>query len=133
MATAGQPTKYRKKYCEVALDYVGEQGKSIVQLAKHLKVSRQTIYQWANDNPEFSDTLTCAKDWAEAIWEDRYLDMMTSRESNPQLVKLYFANRFKWHERPESDGSEDKAQPMNIQFSVSPPVTEVKVTNAKSE
>ena len=100
----GQPTKYTKEHCERALEIVGRQGKSIVQLARDFEVSRQTIYQWALDNPEFSYTLEKAKDWAEAMWEDKYTnEFMESKEANAPLVKLYFANRFKWSDKVEKE------------------------------
>jgi transposase-like protein len=112
----GRPTKYDPAYCDEAIEIMGRQGKSVVQFARHLEVSRMTIYQWAKDYPEFSDTLTHARDWSEAFWEDKYVEFMTDRNVNAPLVKLYFANRFKWADKaPEQEESEEKGP---IQYEV---------------
>lgn len=104
-----RPTKYDPSYCDEALEFIGKQGKSIVQFARHLEVDRTTIYQWAKDYPEFSNILTRAKDWSEAFWEDKFVEYMTDRNTNAPLVKLYFATRFKWIEKAvEADDAADK-------------------------
>ena len=110
---AGQPTKYKPEYIKTALDFVGG-GKSITQLARHLMVSRDTIYAWSDTHPEFSDALKIAKDWGQSVWEDKLEEMMYDKEVNTRLVKLYFANRFKWHDRPAEEQQEQKAIKIEI-------------------
>lgn len=128
----GRPTKYTDDLPEKALEFIGN-GKSVTQLAKHLKVAKSTIYQWAKDNEEFSVALKMANDWSQSVWEDKLEEMMTSKEVNAPLVKLYFANRFKWHDKPAEQEEETKAQSLNITFEVNEPVKDVRVTNAKSD
>lgn len=89
------------------LQAVGDEGKSITQFARDMRVSRQTIYQWAEDHPEFSDALGRAKEWSEAYWEDQMLDFMVSKEVNAPLIKLYMANRFKWTDKVEDSGESE--------------------------
>lgn len=127
-----RPTKYKPEYCQVVIDYLS-QGKSVTQLARHLKVNKSTIYQWAQDYPAFSDALKDAQEWSQAYWEDELESMMYNKDVNSPLVKLYFANRFKWHDRPATEGDDEKAQPLSITFEVREPVGQVKVTNAKPE
>lgn len=127
-----RPTKYEPEYNDFALDYVGIQDKSIVQLARQLQVSRQTIYQWCEDYPEFSDTLSCARDWSEAFWEDYTQENMTNRDLNAPVFKLYMANRFKWSDKPVEDEGE-KGEPMNVTFTVSDPVKSIKVTKGQKK
>ena len=124
----GRPTKYKEEYNNIALDFMSE-GKSIVQLARKLEVSRQTIYQWAEDHPAFSDTLSLARDWSQAHWENRLEDMMVDRNVNAPLVKLYFANRFNW--RDQANEQETEAPPVEPIFEVQPAQNEVRTTNAK--
>jgi transposase-like protein len=129
---AGRPTKYDPEYCEQALDFIGEQGKSVTQFAKFLQVSKSTVYLWATEHELFSDALSMAQDWSQAVWEDKLETMMVSKEVNAPLVKLYFANRFRWHDKGEpTEGDESNAQSLNITFDVRDPVKAVKVTNAK--
>jgi len=112
----GRPTKYTKDVNEVVLDLM-DKGKSIVQVARHLNVARSTIYKWAEDNIDFSDTLTRAKDYSEAYWETEFQQMMYSRESQPQLVRLYMGNRFGWREQDQSVNDE-QATPTSVQVEI---------------
>jgi hypothetical protein len=109
-----RPTKYKPSYGKVALELIGEQGKSIVQLARELRVSRSTIYLWAEENPEFSDILACARDWSEAYWEDKFLKYMEDRNVNAPLVKLYFATRFKWREAAVETEEVETPAPVSV-------------------
>lgn len=110
----GRPTKYKPEYPQVALEYIGTQGKSIVQLARHLEVSRDTIYQWAKDHQDFSDALSQARDWSEAYWEEKFVGFMTDRNTNAPLVKLYFANRFKWSDSSKADDDDAAPPPSSV-------------------
>lgn len=99
----GRPTKYKSDYCALVENFIGEDGESVTQLAKHLKVSKSTIYKWAETNKDFSDALTRAQDWAEAIWEKKFIGFMVDKNVNAALIKLYFANRFKWYSEQKED------------------------------
>ncbi len=112
----GRPTKYTKDVNELVLDLM-DKGKSIVQVARHLNVARSTIYKWAEDNDEFSDTITRAKDYSEAYWETEFQKMMYSRDSQPQLVRLYMGNRFGWREQDQSVNDE-QATPTSVQVEI---------------
>lgn len=112
----GRPTKYKPEYNEKALQFLSL-GKSIIQLAAHIGVARSTIYLWAKENDTFSDTLKHGQDLSQSVWEDKLEEMMYSKEVNAPLVKLYFANRFKWHDKPEQENPEDSvATPIKVQI-----------------
>jgi len=110
----GRPTKYKPEYGDEALELVGRRGKSVAWLARHYEVNRSTIYQWAKDNPAFSDALSRAQEWSEATWEDRVEEMMTSREVNAPLVKLYLANRFGWSDKQSTELTGAQGGPLEI-------------------
>jgi transposase-like protein len=97
----GRPSDYKQSYCELAIELIGRNGKSITQFARDIGVSKSSVYLWATVHPEFSDALDTARDWSEAFWEDQYISFMTDKSVNAPLVKLYFANRFQWKESPE--------------------------------
>lgn len=97
----GRPTKYDEKYCDVAIKYL-KKGKSITQLARELKVSKSTVYLWAEVHERFSDALQQGRELSQAFWEDELIDMMYNKEVNSPLVKLYFANRFGWSDKAET-------------------------------
>src|SRR5699024_3525112 len=82
MAKVGAPTKYTSSMPKKALDIIGSQGKSITQFARDMRVTRETVYEWARVHKEFSDALQRAKQWSEAHWEDEMESMMYDREVN---------------------------------------------------
>jgi len=98
----GRPTKYTDDMPAALLDTLAA-GKSVTQFAAKIGVHRATIYEWADRHPEFNDALLRGKEASQAFWEDELQKMMYSREVNAPLVKLYFANRFNWHDKAEVD------------------------------
>ncbi len=65
----GRPTLYDARFCEMVIE-LGRQGKSKTQIAAHIGISRETIYQWAEIHKDFSDALTQAHELAQAWWEE---------------------------------------------------------------
>jgi hypothetical protein len=65
----GRPTVYRPDFCAKVIK-AGEAGKSYTQIAVMLGVTRETLYAWRDEKPEFSDALTRARQSAQAWWED---------------------------------------------------------------
>ena len=117
-----RPSKYKHEYNEIALDFLS-QGKSIVQLSTKLGVHRDTLYEWAERNEEFSDTLEQGKQNSQEHWENKLEEMMFMKDINTPLVKLYFANRFGWSDKQESkvdhqssDGSMSPVAPTFADF-----------------
>ena len=116
MAKMGRPTLYSPAVGEVVLNLMDE-GKSICQVARHLNVCRKTIYNWMDENEDFLHTITRAKDYSEAFWETEFQKMMYSRETQPQLVRLYMGNRFGWREQDQTVNDE-QATPKSITVEV---------------
>jgi transposase-like protein len=125
----GRPTKYDPRFCEEAILFIGEQGKSITQFARHIRVAKSSVYLWADKNKAFSDALELSRDWSEAYWEDELEDMMRDRSVNAPLVKLYLSNRFGWRDQVNDQDAE--APPIDPVFEVVEAQREVRTTNAK--
>lgn len=64
----GRPTKYRPEFCAIA-EETGREGLSITALAARLNISRDTIYTWIEDFPEFADACNRARQHRAAYWE----------------------------------------------------------------
>ena len=64
----GRPTYYDPSFCEKVVEY-GKQGMSLVEIASELDVSRASLYDWAQQYPEFSTCLTRAREESQAWWE----------------------------------------------------------------
>lgn len=65
---AGAPSKYDPAYCErvVAL---GEEGKTIAEMAADLDVARTTFNDWREQHEEFSYAVRRGIEKAQAWWE----------------------------------------------------------------
>jgi len=97
-----RPTKYADSMASDLYDAMAS-GQSVTQFAAQKNVSRSTVYKWADEHPEFSDALSRGQEAGQAYWETELQSMMYSKEVNAPLVKLYFANRFGWHDKAEID------------------------------
>lgn len=109
----GSPTKYKPEYNDLAIQVIGDEGKSIVEFACLLRVDRSTIYRWAERYPEFSNTLSRAKDFSEAYWMGKFPEWMDDRNANAKLIALYMANRFGWKGEGKRD-DEKQAPPPSV-------------------
>lgn len=57
----GRPTKYSKENL-LAVEIMARHGYTNADMAEKLKINRDTFQEWINKYPEFSDTLTKAKE-----------------------------------------------------------------------
>ena len=115
----GRPSKYDPAYCDAAIEHMGT-GLSIAGLAGKLRVSRQTIYQWAEDYPDFSDALNEARAASALWWEERALEMASGKaEGAPAMVIFGLKNRVadEWREKiTHASDPEQPLMPMVIQL-----------------
>ncbi len=65
----GRPTLYDPKYCEDLKEHMGE-GRSFATFAAKLDINVDTLYEWLQKNPDFSDAYKIAKLRHLAWWED---------------------------------------------------------------
>ena len=72
-------------------------GDSIVAIAASLKVRRKTLYKWAQQFPEFGDTLEHAQELCQAWWENFGKAGCAGKIKNFQgnVWKFFMACRFK--------------------------------------
>ena len=116
MAKMGRPTKYSDEIGEVVFDLMDE-GLSVVQVARKLNIARSTLYLWASENSDFSDTFTRAREAAESALEYKYTEWMLDKNVNQSLIKLYMANRFNWSENDQA-AQDAHAAPQSIQVEI---------------
>jgi len=101
---AGRPTTYKPEYCDLVIQMLSE-GASFTEFRAAIGgVSRQTLSNWRDQNPEFFDAYNKAEALGQAYWEKRLrTEIMFDNKANAALVKLYFANRFNWHDKQQTD------------------------------
>lgn len=104
MSNAGRPSKYDPTYCDLIIEMLSE-GASLTEFRAAVGgVTRQTFSNWKRDYPEFLDASTQAEAYGQAYWEKRLrTELMFDNKVNSPLVKLYFANRFNWHDKQQTD------------------------------
>ena len=102
----GRPSKYDPEYCEQAIAFMS-QGYSITAFAGSIQVSRQTVYQWAEDHPEFSDALNVARSASALWWENRLRDVAEKNEGNATAAIFGLKNRAadEWRDKQSHEHS----------------------------
>jgi len=58
----GRPTKYNPKFHPLLAEALAASGKTVDQIADKIGVHRDTIFDWQNKHPEFSDALKKGKE-----------------------------------------------------------------------
>ena len=99
-------------------------------LACLLDVSKKTLYNWVEDgkNTEFLHAL----DKLKTFQEKSIINGSLLGDFNAPISKLMLTNNHDYTEKPKDDYNDDEAPPLNITFNVKEPVSDIKVTNAKS-
>lgn len=93
MADVGRPTDYREEYCELVVE-LGRQGKSHAQISATIGQSRTTLYNWADQFPEFMNAMTRARELSQSWWEDQGQLGIWSKEFNPSAWAKSMSARF---------------------------------------
>lgn len=123
----GQPTKYKKQYCNMLIDHMSK-GYSFETFAAVIDVDRDTIFEWRHVHPDFSDAFRRAKDKCQMFWESKGIDHLidttestregnssvtTSKKISAAVYALNMANRFGWYSS-KKEISGDEKKPLNI-------------------
>lgn len=111
--TKGRPTKYAKDKPDRLYTALAA-GKSVTQFAAEEGLHKSTVYDWVKKFEAFSDAFTRGQEASQAYWETELQKMMYDRNVNAPLVKLYFANRFNWHDKPEPADPQAAPEPVNV-------------------
>lgn len=103
--TIGRPSKYKPEYCEAMID-LAKLGKSFAQIAAEFDVGRATLDDWTRDHADFADARARAEVHAQAWWENKAQDNLSSRDFNAPVWKKSVEARFRkdYTERQEING-----------------------------
>lgn len=114
---AGRPSKYKKEYCQEAIDFMKD-GYSVTAFAGHIGVARSTVFKWAEENQEFSDALKTAQAKAAYWWEQSLRQVATTGQGNASAAIFGVKNRSgeEWRDKQEIDhtSSDDSLKPLVI-------------------
>lgn len=103
---AGRPTDYRDDYCDRVIEFM-KSGFSLTAFAGEIRVSRETIYEWARVHPEFSDAVRIAQASRTGTLEKGLLDQeLAGPQITARIFALKNASPLDWRDRHEHVGAD---------------------------
>lgn len=97
----GRPTDYKHEYCDLLINHMAE-GLSFESFAGKVNVSKQTIYDWMQKNPEFLDARKKGDALSLLWWEKEGKDgMWSGKQFNAAIWMINMKNRHGWRDRVE--------------------------------
>lgn len=119
---AGRPTKYTEELCEDVIA-LGKQGLSITQIAYEMDIARSTLYEWAEQHPEFSDAIKKARLYSQGFWENQLRTAALGMNPegvtpNPTLMIFQMKNRFpdEWREKQTTEHEVSGAKKVVVEW-----------------
>jgi len=102
--SAGRPTKYDPAFCDEIIDFLSE-GYSVTAFAGYIRVSRSTVYLWAEEHPEFSDALNVGQAASALWWENQLRNNAQTGEGNATSCVFGLKNRAAddWRDKRDHD------------------------------
>lgn len=94
VGSAGRPELFRPEYCDLA-ESLGAQGKSPAQIAAVIRISKATLYRWAQECEDFKTALSRAKTAEQAYWEALGQKALNRKHFQAQVWRTSMAARFK--------------------------------------
>lgn len=100
----GRPTVYRAEICDQVIELMKE-GRSKNAVASILGIHVDTIYDWCDKYPEFSEAIKKGVMLSEAWWEEHGRLNLHNRDFNSTLWYMNMKNRFGWRDRVDNNHS----------------------------
>lgn len=97
----GRPPAYKPEYCLEVID-LGKKGYSQARMAAHWGVAKATVTIWAQEYPEFSNALACARTHSQAHFEQVGAKNFKNRNFNTPLFMGLMKSMFREdYDRPD--------------------------------
>jgi len=118
-AKVGRPTKYSPEFCEEIIK-LGEEGKSIAQMASHFDVDKASIYRWSEEHEDFRTALARARAHAQTWWENAAQENVGNKNFNAQIWLKSVASRFRedYTDKQVTELSGPNGTPLQVQSQV---------------
>lgn len=100
----GRPSSYRPEYCDQVVACLAE-GHSVTAFAGRIGVARSTVFKWAEEHQEFSDSLKVGQARAVEVWEKALLDVAKNGGGNATAAIFGLKNRAAddWRDKQEHE------------------------------
>lgn len=116
----GRPTKYSPKLLPVILVLMSN-GASKTEVAAELGISRETLYEWCKEYPEFSDTIKKGLQLSQAWWEKQGRTNLDNRSFNYAGWYMNMKNRFGWRDSGTEVSETTELRPIYVMGSIKGP------------
>lgn len=90
--TLGRPSKYDPAYCDMLQAHFAD-GYSFESFGGVIGVSKQTLYNWCDQYPEFLDAKKTYETASQLEWEKRLRSLATTGEGNATAIIFGLKNR----------------------------------------
>jgi len=90
----GRPSKYKPEYCEMIVKLATE-GKGWVSWALACGIDRTTMFDWAENHPDFSTALKEAKLREQEWWEEKGKSCMEAKNFQSAVWRTSMQARFR--------------------------------------
>jgi hypothetical protein len=109
--SVGRPSEFKQEYCDQLINHMAS-GLSFEAFAGFLSVSKQTLYNWADANPEFLDAKRIGTEKCRLYWEKLGVEHIVNSDKTSLNTGVYvfnMKNRFpeEWKDKKEVDNTHD--------------------------
>jgi len=95
----GRPSSYKPEFCQRIVSFMAK-GFSLTAFAGEIGVSRETIYAWERNHPEFGEAVKRARAARVLYWETRLIKAQRN-EATPIIFALKNACADEWRQQPD--------------------------------
>ena len=113
MAKVGRPSKYDVKFCQQLIDHM-TQGYSFESFAGLCEVNKDTLYEWAKVQPDFSEAKKLGFEKSRLFWERVGIDQSVEGKGNSTAYIFNMKNRFpaEWRDKQDLTLGGDSENPI---------------------
>jgi hypothetical protein len=118
----GRPSKYKPEYCDQVIE-MAKEGIGPAGYAAKFEIAKQSLWDWAEQHPEFSDALSQAKTLEQAWWEKQGRDGLMIKGFNALVWHKSMAAKFRddYTEKVTTEISGPKGGPVQVEASTIDP------------
>lgn len=100
----GRPSKYDPAFCDAVIEFM-QDGYSVTAFAGSIGVSRQTIYNWMDENPAFFDAVKQGMAASAVWWEGQLRNVAVTGAGNATAVIFGLKNRVsdEWRDKSTTE------------------------------
>jgi transposase len=109
----GRPTKYKKIYAKRLVDLMRE-GASIEEVCYELNIGKQTLYDWVEKYPEFSDAKKRGVELSKAWWMRQGRTKLENKNFNYTGWYMNMKNRFGWSDKTVNENKNTEVHKVDL-------------------